>query len=99
MGEKRHCELCGEPLEEAPAVHDIVRCEKTELLKGRVEIKKLKASVRSWIDAWYQLREIIGNLWWHHPAISNDEQLRYYQNNLKQIAIINETQRINSART
>jgi hypothetical protein len=76
MAEKRICNLCGEALED---VHDLALCEKTELIKGRLEIKKLKASVNSWKDAWYQAREIIGNLWWHHPAITNDNERSYYQ--------------------
>lgn len=79
VSEKRVCPLCGDYLEDAPAEHNLVRCEKTELLKGREEIKKLKASVRFWNDAWYELREIIGNLWWHHPAIDNVEKRAYYQ--------------------
>ena len=76
---KRDCPLCGEELEDPPAVHDVAKCEKTELLKGRVTIKKLKASVDDWKDAWYGLREIIGRLWWHHPAIHDDKSRAYYQ--------------------
>ncbi len=49
------------------------------------EVKKLRQSLTEWKDAWFQLREIIGNLWWHHPAIDNDEQRRYYQANLRHI--------------
>lgn len=78
MAEKRSCDLCGEVLEEAPAIHDVAKCEKTELLKGRKEIKRLKASIDSWKDAWYQGREIIGRLWWYHPAIDSDAQRAYY---------------------
>ena len=76
----RTCQLCGEPLED---IHDLVKCEHTELLKGRVESKKLKQSVEFWKDAWYEGRDIIGWLWWHHPAIDNDEQRAYYQANLR----------------
>lgn len=86
---KRDCPLCGEELEDAPAVHDVAKCENTELLKGRETIKKLKESVSSWKDAWFHLREIIGNLWWHHPAIDNDEQRVYYQNHLRNISEVN----------
>lgn len=82
---KRDCPLCGNPLEDNPADHDVAECEKTELLKGRNEIKKLKQSVNDWKDAWFQLREIIGNLWWHHPALDNDERLVYYQANLQRL--------------
>ena len=79
MAEKRSCHLCGENLEDAPAVHDVVICEKTELMKGRKEIKKLKTSIEGWKTAWYQLRTIIGNLYWHHEAIANDGKRAYYQ--------------------
>lgn len=78
MAEKRSCNLCGETLEEAPAIHDKVKCEKTELLKGRETIKKLKASVDFWKDGWYECRAIIGRLWWYHPAIDNDAKHAYY---------------------
>lgn len=82
----RDCPLCGDPLQDAPAIHDVTQCEKTELLKGRNKILKLNESLASWKDAWFQLRDIIGKLWWHHPAIDNDEQRAYYQNNLQAIA-------------
>jgi len=86
MATKRDCSLCNEQMEDAPAVHDLTLCEKTERLKGRVEIKKLKESVRNWQDAWFNYRDIVGKLHWHHEAIISDEQRVYYQNNLKQIA-------------
>lgn len=66
MAEKRSCHLCGEFLEDPPAVHDEALCERTERLKGREIIKKLKASVDTWKDAWFQLRDIIGKLSWEH---------------------------------
>lgn len=78
----RMCSLCGKPLEYAPEVHDLAKCENTELLKGRVEIKRLRQAVSDWKDAWYEGRENLGTLWWHHPAITNDEQRAYYQNAL-----------------
>ncbi len=59
--------------------HFLDRCEKLELINARKEINQLKRSGNEWRDAWYQLREIIGNLWWHHPAINSDEQRAYYQ--------------------
>lgn len=92
---RRDCPLCGEELEDAPAVHDVAKCEKTELEKGRVTIKKLQASLYEWkygTGGWFELRDIIGNLWWHHPAIDNDEQRAYYQNNLKAIRELNNGQ-------
>lgn len=82
---KRDCPLCGDVLEDNPADHDVAKCEKTELLKGRSTITKLKKNLDEWKDAWFQLREIIGNLWWHHPALDNDEKLVYYQANLKRL--------------
>jgi hypothetical protein len=76
---KRTCDLCGERLEEEPLVHDLLKCEHTELIKGRQEIIKLKKSVDEYKDAWYQGRENLGWLWWHHPAITSDEKRAYYQ--------------------
>jgi hypothetical protein len=64
MGHKKECPLCGEPLEEAPAIHNRAECQTTERLKGREEIKKLRRSVADWKDAWFHQREIIGWLWW-----------------------------------
>lgn len=63
---KRDCPLCGEVLEDEPAVHDVALCEKTERLKGRETIKKLRASVDNWKDAWYHQRSLIGELGWTH---------------------------------
>lgn len=89
---QRDCPLCGEPLEDAPKIHDVAKCEKTELLKGRETIKKLKDSLHEWKygkGGWFDLRDIIGFLWWHHPAIDSDEQRAYYQNNLKELRELN----------
>lgn len=86
MAVKRNCEHCGEELEDPPCLHIQSHCEWNERLKGREEIKKLKVSVRAWQDAWFQLRDIIGNLHWHHKAIDSDAERTYYQNNLKQLA-------------
>lgn len=85
---KRDCPLCGETLEDEPAVHDVAKCENTELLKGRETISKLRASLHEWkygTGGWFELREIIGKLWWHHPAIDNDDQRTYYQSNLQRL--------------
>jgi hypothetical protein len=49
------------------------------------ENDKLKKQIDPWKDAWFHLREIIGWLWWHHPAIDSDEQRAYYQTNLNRI--------------
>ena len=51
----------------------------------RQDNEKLKQSQADWKDAWFELREIIGNLWWHHPAIDNDEKRLYYQLNLQRL--------------
>lgn len=84
MAKRQQCELCGEDIESCDT-HDIVVCEKTELLKGRIEIKILKDRVKSWQDSWYDLRKIVGNLWWHHPSIADDKVRDYYKNNLNQL--------------
>lgn len=77
MAEKINiCDRCGEVIE---AYHFLDRCEKLELVRAKKEIKTLKESVLSWKDSWFHLREIIGNLWWHHPAIDDDAQRAYYQ--------------------
>jgi hypothetical protein len=86
MAEKRSCSLCGEDLEEAPAIHDVAKCENTELLKGRKTIKELRASIEAWKEAWHHYREIVGNLWWYHPAIDSDPQRDYYRNNQKTLS-------------
>ena len=83
MANKRQCDLCGEDLEDAPAIHDLINCEKIELTKSRVEIKNLKKSVHSWKIAWHEGRDIITKLWWHHPAIHDDNQRAYYQSMTK----------------
>ena len=82
---QRYCDLCGEPKEDAPVIHDIGKCELTERLKGREEIKKLKASVKNWQDEWYKYRDLLGGLYFHHPAIDSDTERAYYINNLKTI--------------
>jgi hypothetical protein len=58
---------------------------RTRLIKAEAEILSLKKAVRFWQDAWHEGRDIIGKLWWHHPAIDNDEQRAYYQEALKKI--------------
>lgn len=68
-----------------PLIHDVARCEKTELLKGRETIQKLKGTLNDWKDSWFEQRDIIGRLWWSHPAIEDDKQRTYYQDNLKQL--------------
>lgn len=86
--EIKRCDKCGVPLHWdllTELKHDEDICLGRQLQQARAEIKKLKASVDAWKDAWFQLREIIGYLWWHHPAISDESQLQQYQNNLIQL--------------
>lgn len=64
-------------------IHDDDLCIGRQLAQAKKEIQKLKASVDAWKDAYRQLRDIIGWLWWHHPAIASDESRQYYQHNLK----------------
>lgn len=78
MANKRYCHLCREEIEEKET-HFQSLCEKSELLKSRQEIKELKASINFWKDYVFKLRDIIGNLWWHHPAIDNDKERAYCQ--------------------
>jgi hypothetical protein len=66
MSEKRTCPLCGEALEDAPVVHDLALCEKTELLKGRQTIKELQVSVANWRSAWDNMGQLVGRLSWEH---------------------------------
>jgi len=89
MADKRMCPLCEEPLEEPPNIHYKTQCAFKELEKGREKIKRLTQSVADWKNAWFHLREIVGQLWWQHPAIDNDAQHAYYQENQRQLAAKN----------
>ena len=82
MSKQQVCPFCGEDLEDPPAIHGEHVCQVTELLNARREVKRLRESIMDWRGGWFQLREIIGDLWWHHKAIDNREQRTYYQNNL-----------------
>src|SRR5271155_2541243 len=68
MAERRVCSLCGDLLEEEPAIHDAILCQETELLKGRNSIKNLKAAIEEWKEAWYLQRDLIGKLSWQHHS-------------------------------
>ena len=57
------------------------------------EIERLKQEISEWKDAWFHLREIIGWLWWHHPAINDDKQRAYYQSNLNRVSECNKEQK------
>lgn len=88
-------ELCEACHTELPAGFDGKVCaEKLPCLERHVERlnvenNKLKDRVKFWNEAWYEVRDLLGNLWWHHPAIDNDEQRAYYQQNLRGIERIN----------
>lgn len=75
------CPSCKEECN--PHDHDYKHCmlDQIELLKQ--ENKKLKASVESWKNAWYHCRDIIGKLWWEHPALYCDKSLAFYRKHLK----------------
>lgn len=78
MSNKDNCENCGIPFDDDEP-HDQNVCFKNL----HAQIKKLNGSVLFWKDAWFGLREIIGKLWWYHPAITDDKQREYYQNQVK----------------
>jgi hypothetical protein len=65
--------------------HDVDLCTGRQLLTAQKQVKKLKAEVDAWKDSWFHLREIIGKLWWHHPAIDSDQERAYYQAQLEAI--------------
>ena len=82
MKEPTHCEDCGYALKWdllTGGHHDRDLCLGRQFVQVKAENKRLKESVKSWMNAWYELREIIGNLWWHHPAIHDDQKRAYYQ--------------------
>lgn len=84
--EVKRCPECNAPLDWDMLTggrHDRDICISRQLIQTKAEIKKLKASVDSWKDAWYQLRDIIGWLWWYHPAIASEASRSVYQNNQK----------------
>ena len=62
-----------------------IKCDKCQLELAYIEIDKLKESIKSWKDAWFNLRDSIGWLWWHHPAINSNDELQYYQKNLERL--------------
>ena len=63
-------------------------CVIRQLDNIKLELKRTQAMVEFWKNAWHETRKIIGKLWWHHPAIDNDEQRAYYQNVQKQFALV-----------
>jgi hypothetical protein len=82
MSEKKVCQQCGDLLkdQEAKRCPDIHPCDLRALDRARTEIKTLKISVDKWKDSWFEYRNLVGQLWWHHPAITDDKQREYYQN-------------------
>jgi hypothetical protein len=79
MAKKELCEKCQAPMSDD---HTEWSCMERELAALRKECVSLKKTIIFWKDAWFECREIIGKLWWHHPAIDNDEQREYYQQHL-----------------
>jgi hypothetical protein len=71
------CDKCGTEItkNDKPIEHTQSQC--IDILVSQV--MKLKTSVADWKDEWFHLRDIIGKLWWEHPAIHDDEQRTYYQ--------------------
>lgn len=59
-------------------------CVERQLANTKLELKRTKESLQIMKDGWFESREIIGKLWWFHPAIDSDEQRAYYQNVQKQ---------------
>ncbi len=68
MADKKVCLQCGDLLadQNESRCPDIHPCDLRALERARVEIKNLKASVDAWKDAWFKLRDIIGELSWKH---------------------------------
>ncbi len=64
---------------------DNYKCHKCQLEVALLEIDILKESITAWKNAWFDLRAIIGKLWWHHPAIYSDAELQYCKENLKRL--------------
>lgn len=50
-----------------------------KLEDAKKEIEKLKSEITSWRNAWYDLRDKLGKLWWRHPSIHDDKQREYYK--------------------
>lgn len=89
MKTSKACEDCGAPLAWdllTGESHDKDLCFGRQFVQIKAENKKLKAAEKFWKDAYFEGREIIGKLWWHHPAIDNDEVRAYYQANLHELA-------------
>lgn len=64
----------------------------TRLRRAEAEVIKLRDSIGPWKEAWIHQRDVIGWLWWHHPAIDDDKQRAYYQSNLRAIEEIKRTE-------
>ena len=92
MKKPENCEFCDAPLAWdllTDGEHDKDLCFGRQFLKLKEENKKLKISEKSWRDAWYDVRDILGHLWWHHPAIDSDTERAYYQRNLRMLEQMN----------
>lgn len=80
---KENCSKCREPLDQHP---NPLWCLMGEAYYLKQENDSLKKSITSWKDAWYEMRDKLGKLWWHHPALYCDKALAYYRNNLKKVS-------------
>jgi hypothetical protein len=79
------CSLCerGSAEEIVDKWHTKESCQEREIMWLKYKLRKAEDRANQFVDAWYDLRKIIGYDWWHHPAIDNDEKREYFQNNLK----------------
>lgn len=74
MSKDQFCPKCDHP----EISHREEDCLRTQLAIANKEIIKLKSSIDEWKNSWFELRNIVGNLWWDHPAISSDQERDYY---------------------
>lgn len=77
MADKKFCRQCGDVLKDETLSRcpDIHPCDLRALERARAEIKKLKISVDAWKTAWFDIRDTIGWLWWHHPQLNIQPEL------------------------
>jgi hypothetical protein len=64
MADKKVCAQCSDVLKDQDAQRcpDIHPCDLRALEKARAEIKKLKASVNAWKEAWFNYRDLVGKI-------------------------------------
>jgi hypothetical protein len=64
VAKKPECPKCGERLTDDP--HDLMLCRTKERDNLKAENAKLKQSVNDWKDAWFHLRQLVGEMGWSH---------------------------------